>query len=343
MTDRSSWWDGVSWEQSNGQWRVWDGAEWKLVDRAYTWDGTEWVLIYPHFGRVHEASEATLLLDRASVLKIDFFQQYTADEAALLLDRADIRITSRNINKSGRELIAISEDPLIKRKISIAEATLLLDRASIRITDRNVNKPGRELMSIAEAASLKRSISIAEATLLLDRANVDIIDRNVNKSGRELLVIAEDVPLLARRVTVSEATLLLDRAAVTTTSRNIVYSGRDLIALTEAASVSITELVPIASNAQANWASCAGNATIQCNADAYCESIKIRYRIDGGSWATMGTYNTTPSTTFGPETLNPTPSGSDVQFEIEPWTGDGATGNSGTKITSNIAECGGPE
>lgn len=307
MADRSHWWDGATWQESNGRWRVWDGAAWQNVDRAYAWDGAEWVLIYPYNEQIYLVQENALLLDRASVFKIDTFQQYTAAEAALLLDRAGVLTFDRNVNKTARELMAASEAILLGRQLpTTAEAALLLERAGVLQISRNVNKTGRELLAAAEAATVlkTKSVEAAEVMYLLERGNVVVI------------------------------------------SRNILQSGRDLIAATEAASVQITEIVPVVTNAVGVWPSCSGNANVSCSPGDNCESIKIRYRInDGGwgSWATMGTFNTTPNTAFGPETLNPTPSGGsgrEIQFEIEPWTGDGGTGAAGTKITSTPAECG---
>ena len=257
MADRSSWWDGDSWEPGTEQLWVWDGDSWVAAIDVWVWNGESWIEIFVS-DATHVASEELLLLDRAGVIQIQAFQQYTASESLSLLDRAGVIISDRNVNKSGRELMALGEEVRIFRAIEVAE-----------------------------------SLSLRE------------------------------------------------RAVVTTTSRNIVHTARELMVITETGAVDTTEIEPVASNALASWSDCEGNASVECDTDDFCESIKIRYRIDSGSWQTMGTYNTTPNSSFGPETLSPTPSGDDVQFEIEPWSGNGATGNAGTIIFSNVQECGG--
>ena len=298
MADRSSWWDGDSWEPGTEQLWVWDGDSWVAAIDVWVWNGESWIEIFVS-DATHVASEELLLLDRAGVIQIQTFQQYTASESLSLLDRAGVIVSDRNVNKSGRELMALGEAMLLTRKILASESLSLLERAGVIISDRNVNKSGRELMALGEEVRIFRAIEVAESLSLLERA------------------------------------------VVTTTSRNIVHTARELMVITETGAVDITEIEPVASNALASWSDCEGNASVECDTDDFCESIKIRYRIDSGSWQTMGTYNTTPNSSFGPETLSPTPSGDDVQFEIEPWSGNGATGNVGTIIFSNVQECGG--
>lgn len=246
-------------------------------------------------------------------------------------DGAAWQLVDRAYAWDGAEWVLIY--PYNEQIYLVQEGAQLLDRANVFIIDTF------------------QQYTAAEAVLLLDRANVVQISRNVNKTARELLAAAEAPSVFKNKaIETDEVMYLLERGNVVVISRNILHSGRDLIAATEAASVQITEIVPVVTNAIATWSSCSGNATVSCSPRDNCESIKIRYRIDSGSgwdtWQTMGTFNTTPNTGFGPETLNPTPGGGTgrlIQFEVEPYTQDGGGGTAGTKIFSNIQECGGPE
>lgn len=345
--DRSHWYSG-GWQAGTEQVWVWDGDSWVSAVNVWVWDGDSWVKLFASDAQ-YTAAEALQVLDLANVVTIDRFQQYTAVEALQVLDRGGVVITNRSVNKSGRELLALSEAAVLARNFLVAEALQVLDRGGVITINRNVDKPSRELLALSEASTLSRRYTLAEALQVLDRGGVVTTSRNVDKTGRELVALSEDAAV-EKRVELSESLRVLDRAAVTTVSRNIIHTARELMRVAEDASVDITAIVPVASNAIANWGSCSGNASVECSTGDNCESIKIRYRINSGggwgSWNTMGTYNTTPNSSFGPETLSPTPSGGsgrEIEFEIEPWSGNGATGAAGTKIYSNQQECGGPE
>lgn len=310
---------------------------------------------------VFSQSEGSELLDRAVVdtvfrgttIEVREFmageeatamaRRMSIEESSELLDTAEVAKINRVVVHAFRDYLEGTEASALFRSIVGGDVASLLDRFLVSKTNRNVAITAREYLASGDGVHVARPVAtLGETGRLLDTGVVIKSARStIVVTARELLRGSESAIQQRTRLFASagETGRLLDRGLVSKFDRAVSVTAREFLRASETATENVTVIVPVASNIQAIWG--AGNPECTWNTGAYAESCRVEYMEDeSGVWFFGAVVNTSPNQ-FGYSYSRPS-AASQIRFRVTPYTGDSATGNAGTTITSDVVSSGGP-